>query len=340
MTATQAVDLNQVTAFVRVMETGSFTAAARTLGLPKSSVSRRVSALEAALRVRLLQRSSRKLVLTEAGRLYFERARAALGGLADASATVTDMSRDVAGPIRFTAAGDSTGMLAGLFGEFLARHPKVQLDVVLTPRRVDLVAEGFDLALRAGRLVDSTLVARRLGRFDLGLFASRAYLRKAGRPTHLAELGRHRCILPGEASEPRRLRLTGPGGEETVAIDGPLVVHEMSFAVDAIVAGIGIGLVPEIYLGWKGPRGRAVRGELVRVLPEFGLIGTEVALVSPTKSYEPARVKLLRDFLADRLAGMMRARPAVVTEEQRNGHEPRPRRRRPHPTTARPSGTP
>jgi DNA-binding transcriptional LysR family regulator len=337
MTATNSLDLNHVNTFVRVIDAGSFTAAARTLGLPKSSVSRRVSALEGALRVRLLQRSTRKLVLTEAGRLYFERARAALGGLADASATVTDMSRDVAGPIRFTAAGDSTGMLAGLMGEFLAHHPKVQLDVVLTPRRVDLVAEGFDLAMRAGRLIDSSLVARRLGRFDLGLFASRAYLRKAGRPTRLAELGRHRCILRGEASEPQRLRLTGPGGEETVAIDGPLVVHEMSFAVDAIVAGIGIGLVPEIYLGWTGPRGRAVRGELVRVLPEYGLIGTEVALVSPTKSYEPARVKLLRDFLADRLAGMMRACTAAVAEEKRNGPEPRRRRRRARPAPGAPS---
>jgi DNA-binding transcriptional LysR family regulator len=328
MKATISLDLNHVNTFVRVVDGGSFTAAARTLGLPKSSVSRRVSALEGALRVRLLQRSTRKLVLTEAGRLFFERARTALGGLADASATVTDMSRDVAGLIRFTAAGDSTGMLAGLFGEFLALHPKVQLDVVMTPRRVDLVAEGFDLAMRAGRLIDSSLVARRLGRFDLGLFASRAYLRKAGRPTRLAELGRHRCILRGEASEPQRLHLTGPDGEETVAIDGPLVVHEMSFAVDAIVEGIGIGLVPEIYLGWTGPRGRAVRGELVRVLPEYGLIGTEVALVSPTKSYEPARVKLLRDFLADRLIGMMRASTAVAAEEKRNGHQPGPRRRR------------
>jgi DNA-binding transcriptional LysR family regulator len=336
MTATNSLDLNHVNTFVRVVDAGSFTAAARTLGLPKSSVSRRVSALEGALRVRLLQRSTRKLVLTEAGRLYFERARAALGGLAEASATVTDMSREVAGPIRFTAAGDSTGMLAGLMGEFLAQHPKVQLDVVMTPRRVDLVAEGFDLGMRAGRLIDSSLVARRLGRFDLGLFASRAYLRKAGRPTRLADLERHRCILRGEASEPHRLRLTGPGGEETVAIDGPLVVHEMSFAVDAIVAGIGIGLVPEIYFGWTGPRGQAVRGELVRVLPEYGLIGTEVALVSPTKSYEPARVKLLRDFLADRLVGMMRASAAVAAEEKGNRHKPRPKRRRAKPAPGEP----
>ncbi len=147
----RGLDLNQVGAFVRVMEAGSFTAAARALGLPKSSVSRRVSALEQALRVRLLQRSTRKLVPTEAGRLYFERARAALAGLSDASAAVTDMSREIAGPIRFTAAGDNTGFLVSVIGEFLAKYPKVQLDVVLTPRRVDLLAEGFDLALAPER---------------------------------------------------------------------------------------------------------------------------------------------------------------------------------------------
>ena len=100
------------------MESGSFTAAARELGLPKSSVSRRVSALETALRVRLLQRSTRQLVLTEAGRLYFERARAALRGLADASLAVTDLSHEVAGPIRFTAGGDNTGLIASLFAKF------------------------------------------------------------------------------------------------------------------------------------------------------------------------------------------------------------------------------
>src|SRR3954462_3527319 len=150
MAATNGLDLNQVSAFVRVMESGSFTAAARALGLPKTSVSRRVTALERVLRVRLLQRSTRKLVLTEAGRLYFERARAALGALGDARSAVSDMSQEIAGPIRFTAGGDNSGLLAKLLGEFLARYPRIQLDVVLTARRVDLVAEGFDLALRAG----------------------------------------------------------------------------------------------------------------------------------------------------------------------------------------------
>src|SRR5450432_1141687 len=145
MTAT--MDLNLIATFVRVSEAGSFTAAAHALALPTSSVSRKVSALEAALGVRLIQRSTRRLVLTEAGRLYFERARASLGGLADATSTVADMSDEIAGVIRFTTAPDYTGTLAGFLAEFLRRHPKVRIETILTPRRVDLVSEGVDLAL-------------------------------------------------------------------------------------------------------------------------------------------------------------------------------------------------
>src|SRR5215831_9920832 len=118
MAATNGLDLNLVSAFVRVVEDGSFTTAAHKLGLPKSSVSRRVTALERALRVQLLQRSTRKLVLTEAGRLYFERARSSLGGLAEAGAAVTELGGEIAGPIRFTA-GANSALLANMLSEFL-----------------------------------------------------------------------------------------------------------------------------------------------------------------------------------------------------------------------------
>jgi DNA-binding transcriptional LysR family regulator len=316
--ATATPDLNKVSAFVRVMESGSFTAAARALGLPKSSVSRRVSALETALRVRLLQRSSRKLAPTEAGRLYFERARAALGGLADANAAVADLSQEIAGPIRFTAGGDNTGLLASLLSEFLAQHPKIQIDVVLTPRRVDLVGEGFDLALRAGPLVDSSLVARRLGRTELGLFASRGYLRRAGRPKTVAELAGHRFVLFGPPHEREHLRLTGPDGEEEVTIQGPLVVHDMSFAADAIATGIGIGLVPDMYFGWMIKGGlRRARRDLVRLLPDHGVVGAELSLVSPPTAYEPARVALLRNFLGERLRPLMQACTLALEAERK-----------------------
>ncbi|MES1166031.1 MAG: LysR family transcriptional regulator [Verrucomicrobiota bacterium] len=316
MTATIAeLDLNQVSAFVRVLEAGSFTGAARALRLPKSSVSRRVTALEKTLRVRLLQRSTRKLVPTEAGRLYFERARAALAGLSDATAAATDMSREIAGPIRFTATNDNTGYLVSVIAEFLARHPRVQLDVVLTPRRVDLVAEGFDLALRAGPLVDSSLIVRRLGRTDHGLFASRAYLRAAGTPRRVSDLPAHRFVLFDGLPHRQQLRLSGPGGEETVHVDGPLIAHDMSFAVDAAAAGIGIALVPDAYHGWamKG-RLRASWKSLVRLLPDFFIDGAELSLVSPPVAYEPARVGLFRDFLAERLGPLMRGCAAAVEQ--------------------------
>jgi DNA-binding transcriptional LysR family regulator len=309
------MDLNLVATFVRVVELGSFTAAAAALALPKSSVSRRVSGLEKTLRVQLLQRSTRRLALTEAGRAYFERARAALGGLADAQTAVGEMSQEVAGPIRLSAAPDNTGMLAGLLAEFIARHPKVQLDLVLTSRRVDLVAEGFDLALRAGRLADSSLVVRRLGTTDLGLFASPAYLRRAGRPRRVADLAGHAFVLYGSPHERTHLRLGGPAGEEAVKIDGPLVVDDLSFLADAVAAGVGIGLMPEVYFGWlwKGGR-RAPRRDFVRVLPDHGVTGAELSLVSPPTAYEPTRVALLRDFLAERLRPVMKACAAKIEE--------------------------
>jgi DNA-binding transcriptional LysR family regulator len=315
--ATNDVDLNQVSAFVWVMKAGSFTAAARALGLPKSSVSRRVSALEETLRVRLLQRGARKLVLTEAGRLYFEQARTALGRLADANAAVIDMTQEVAGPIRFTAGGDNTGLIANLIAAFLGRYPKVQIEAVLTPRRVDLVGEGFDLALRAGPLVDSSLIVRRLGRRDLALFASRGYLRRAGRPRRVGELSGHRFVLCGEPPQRHELRLTGPAGVESLKIDGPLVVHEFGFAADAIAAGIGIGLIPEAYSAFMAKRGLGSAGrELVRLLPDHSIPGTDLSLVSPPTAYEPARVGLLRDFLAERIQPLLRAGAAAAQQKR------------------------
>jgi DNA-binding transcriptional LysR family regulator len=301
------MDLNLVSTFVKVGEAASFTAAARALGLPTSSVSRKVSALEAALDVRLIQRSTRKLVLTEAGRAYFERARASLGGLAEATAAVADRGHEIAGPIRFTAASDGSGVLASLLSEFLEKYPKVSLEVIMTPRRVDLVAEGVDLALRAGRLGDSSLIVRRISTTDLGLYASAAYLRRAGTPRALAELARHRFVMFGPPDVRHTLRLTGPAGEESVAIDGPLVADEMPFAASMVSAGVGIGLLPTMFADHAaGRRLTWLRAPLVRVLPEHRAVGGDLQLVSPPTAYEPARVSLLRDFLAERYATLLR----------------------------------
>jgi DNA-binding transcriptional LysR family regulator len=316
------IDLNLIATFVRVIETGSFTAAAAALGLPKSSVSRRVTALEEALGVRLLQRSTRKLVLTEAGRAYFERARAGLRGLGEASDAVAEMSHELAGLIRFTAAPDGTGLIAGMLAEFLRRHPRIRLDVLLTGRRVDLVAEGVDLALRAGRLTDSSLVARRLGSSDFGLYASRAYLRRAGTPKRLADLEKHTFILFRAAGEAETLRLVGPRGEETVKVRGRLSVDEMSFAGDAIAAGAGIGLIPAMIFA-PFPRRHVRRREVVRVLPEYGQTGGELHLVSPPTGYEPARVGALRDFIAAEFHPLLKSCAAAHGRADAGREKPR-----------------
>ena len=242
MTATNGLDLNLVSAFVRVVEDGSFTAAARQLGLPKSSVSRRVTALEKTLRVRLLQRSTRKLVLTEAGRLYFERARASLGGLADAGAAVDRSERRDrrADPLHRRRRQHR------LPGQPVRRVPDP------LPEGAD--GRGADAAPgRPGRRgVRSGAAGGAAGRFDADRAAAGAHRAGAVRLARLPAQGGARRggspIWPStdSSSSARRtsasnLRLTGPDGEETVQIAGPLVVHDMGFAADAISTGLGIG---------------------------------------------------------------------------------------------------
>jgi DNA-binding transcriptional LysR family regulator len=299
------IDLNLISTFVRVVEAGSFTGAAHALALPTSSVSRRLTALEATLAVRLIQRSTRRLVLTEAGRQYFERARASLAGLADATAAVSDMSDQVVGLIRFTSAPDHSGVLAGFLAEFLRRYPKVRIEAILTSRRLDLVAEGVDLALRGGRLADSSLVVRRIGNADLGLYATAAYLRREGTPRTPADLARHRFVLLGPPDVRETLRLTGPNGDESIKIGGPLIVDDLAFGTDAVAAGVGIGLVPALFCELPDGRRRPTpRTALVRVLPAYRATGAELNLVSPPTAYEPTRVSLLRDFLAERYGAL------------------------------------
>ncbi|MES1209240.1 MAG: LysR substrate-binding domain-containing protein, partial [Pseudomonadota bacterium] len=143
------------------------------------------------------------------------------------------------------------------------------------------------------------------------------YLRGAGTPRRVSDLSAHRFVLFDGLPQRQQLRLTGPGGEETVHIDGPLIAHDMSFAVDAAAAGIGIALVPDAYHGWamKG-RLRASWKSLVRLLPDFFIEGAELSLVSPPVAYEPARVGLFRDFVAERLGPLMRGCAAAVQQER------------------------
>jgi DNA-binding transcriptional LysR family regulator len=297
------MDLNHVAVFARVVELQSFTAAAKQLGLPKSSVSRTVTRLENQLGVRLLQRTTRKLHLTEAGQVYFDRVRISLAGMEEAAAAATNLSAEPRGTVRMSAPTDMGVLnLGDMVARFVRKYPLVHVEISLSSRYVDLVAEGFDLALRAGKLADSSLVARKIGSDSLGLFASPAYLRRRGRPKTVADLARHDCVLFRGSHGKSEWHLTGPQGEERVTVRGPLNADEMAFVQAAVSAGVGIALMPTI-----GVRLAAARGALplpVRLLPEYSVGGASLNVVSPSARFQSASVTAFRDFLVTELTAV------------------------------------
>lgn len=288
-------------AFVRVVEDGSFTAAARRLGLPKSSVSRSITALEKSLGVRLLQRTTRALHLTDAGQTWFAQVRPALTSLTDSAASVRELGAEPRGRVRVSCPPDSHELLAGYVTRFMKKYPRVQLEVSFTARHVDLVAEGFDLAMRAGELKDSSLVVRRIHTTDLGLFAAPSYLKRRGTPKSVAALARHDCIAMSAPSGRAVWTLVGPSGEpESVELQCALTTDLVEFAGRAAVAGLGIALLPEVFAGGSA--------QLQRVLPEYRRVGGSLSVVSPSRGFEPRAVTLFKEGLIAELSSLTKTR--------------------------------
>jgi len=289
------IDLNDVSTFVHVAEGGGFTAAAKALGVPKSTVSRALVRLERKLGVRLMQRTSRSLALTDAGKAYYERVRGAVASVTDATADVVDMGTEPRGTIRLTAPPDvGQALIAGVIASFSEKYPQVVFEVSLTSRVVDLVAEGFDLAIRASPLRDSTLVVRKLGEASLGLFASPEYLQRRGTPTKVADLAAHAFITFSSMGLGSTLPLTSPDGEEQVEIHGSIAADDLLFIQRVVAAGAGIGLLPLFFSAC------ASHDELAgvrRILPKWTLRGPGLSIVAPTARQEPRRVKLFREAL-------------------------------------------
>lgn len=297
------MDLNRIAVFARVAEAGSFTGAAAGLGVRKSSVSRAVAALEADLGVRLLQRTTRRIGLTDAGRAYYERARDALGSLEEARQAASALGSEPSGVVRVTAPIDLAADLAAVTDTFLREHPRVRVEAMLTARIVDLVKEGFDLAIRGGVLTDSSLLARRLGDTDFGLFAAPAYLARAGRPRRVADLARHECILYRSEGGTAIWRLSGPRGEERVTVRGRADTDELAFVRGMALAGFGIALAP---LPQLGPLVR--EGRLERVLPQHAVRGAPMHVVWPSRKHEPAAVARFREAIAAALTRSLAGR--------------------------------
>lgn len=301
------VQLDDLDVFVRVFEAESMSAAARVLGVPKSTVSRAVSRLEDAMKVRLLQRTSRALSPTDAGRALFEESQPHVHALRGASDVVSALVDTPRGSLRVTAPNDLASVfLADAFARFVAKYPEVSLEVVLTPRTVDLVAEGFDVAIRAGTLRDSSLVARKVGEAEGALYASAAYLAKRGTPKTIAELASHDHVLFKPQRGKARYVLEpshGMRGERTtVEVQGRLGGDDFGFVCSAVLAGAGIGLMPSFMAHAHTAKGGAKGGtepRLVRLLPELSWRDGAFYLVHASGRHVPRKIVVFREFLIE-----------------------------------------
>ena len=207
-------DLNEMAIFVHVVEAGSFTGAAKNLGLPKSTVSRKITQLEERLGVRLIQRTTRSLRLTDTGSAYYNHCARILGEIEEANITVTQMQSTPTGTLRITAPVlFGSTVLSGLIADFMDEHPQVQIDLVLTDQRLDLVQDGIDVAFRVGQLEDSSLIGRHLGDARSILCASPEYVKKHGAPKHPSELQEHTLMT---ASQWSQWQLQGPDRKSVV----------------------------------------------------------------------------------------------------------------------------
>jgi DNA-binding transcriptional LysR family regulator len=300
-TETIRYQLDDLVAFLRVADHGSFTAAAAVLGESKGTVSRRISRLEAHLAARLLQRTSRTVALTEAGAHFQKAAQAALETLEQATQRMRKAQDEPEGTLRLTAPEDlATHLVAGLVRPFLDQHPRVRVEVVASDSVLDLAAHRLDVALRASEaLADSGYVALRLAPLEMALFAAPAYLQAAGTPRRgVAGLGsEHRLVLRTGDVRGDRLWLREPGGSAE-RLSGRPVFQGSSYAdvLAAVAEGIGIGLLPTMITR------RAVgEGRLRRVLPRFSATGAWLFLVH-ARGLLPARVRAFRDHARTALA--------------------------------------
>ncbi len=290
--------IEHIVGFVAVAEAGSLTAAARRLGLSKSVVSRRLSDLEDSLGVRLVNRSTRRLGLTEAGLQFHERCRRILAELDAAAEEAAAGTADLAGTLRVAAPMSfGTQHLAPAVVAFLVAHPRVDITLDLDDRQHDLVQEGIDVAVRIGRLADSALVARRLTSMRLITCASPAYLESAGRPDHPRDLAGHRCVVYSNVAAGAEWQFQIDGAPRSVRVGGPLRVNNGELLMCAARAGLGIARVPSFL---AAPLLRT--GELVPLLEAYQLAPIGVHAVYPGHRHLASKTRAFIDFLAQRFA--------------------------------------
>ncbi|RMC32478.1 LysR family transcriptional regulator [Paracoccus alkanivorans] len=288
------MDLNHISVFARVVETGSFSAAARALGTPKATISRNVAQLEATLGARLLNRTTRRVELTELGRAFYEEASSGLAAFAtarqriDAAQAVPSGTLRIAAPVAF-----GTRNLMGWIAEFLEKYEQVRIELRLTDDPIDPVTHRVDIAFWTRRPANSSLIIRTIGTTRLILVASPAYLERRGIPARIQDLQHHDCIAFGPSLDAERWRLKGPRGWIEINVSGRIAVEGSHAEIQSALAGLGIALLP------MAPIADHLRnGELQQVLPDYGIDGGTLRVVHASNRHMPAAQRAFLDFVA------------------------------------------
>jgi len=291
-------DLTGIAVFTAVARHEGFTAAARALGLSKSTVSKQIARLEDRLGTRLFNRTTRRLSLTETGRAYFERCQRIVDEAEEAELAVTQLHAAPVGTLRVNAPV-SFGQLhiAPLMAGFMARYPDLEIEIDLNDRRVDLIEEGVDLAIRVGELPDSSLVARRLAPCRFALVASPDYWARRGRPEHPRDLAEHDCLIYTLRQRPGEWPFTDPNNPGTpisVNVSGPLRANNGDLLMAAALGGKGVYHSPTFFCGKYLGENR-----LERALEDYPAPETAIHAVWPPNRHLSAKVRAFVDFLVE-----------------------------------------
>lgn len=286
------MDLNELVVFVRVVQAGSIRGAAELLGMPKSTVSRKLIELEERLESRLLQRTTRKLGLTDIGRMYYDHGVRIVAEIENAERAVRSQHEMPRGLLRVTAPLN-LAIFAPIISAYLARYPEVRLELSANARVVDLVEENFDVGIRAGNLADSSLIAKSLGMFERILVATPAYLKRRGHPRTPVDLKKHDCLLFGNSPTLTLMRDTR---SEEISLHPRLLVTDMDVLESALKDHLGIAVMPAFICD------KAIRaGRLERVLSSWSPPPTEVHIVYPSTRHLSPTVRSFIEYVQERM---------------------------------------
>ena len=288
------IDWEGVTEFVAVAEAQSFTGAARALETSVAQISRKVAALEDRLSIKLLIRTTRKVSVTEAGQTYYQHCRHLVEGLKQADRTITELNATPQGRLKITSSvtyGEQ--LIAPLLSDFMLMYPQLELELVLSNQTFDLIEQDFDLAIRLGRLTDSTMMAKRLSSRQVRVCASPGYIEKYGEPHTLSELSQHNCLI---GSLPV-WRFIENKKEKSVRVKGSVHCNSGAALTNAALKGLGIVQLPDFYV-----QESMDKGELVEILAPYREPKEGIWAVYPNNRHLSTKVRLLVEFLAKELA--------------------------------------